>query len=133
MRGNYILFYNEKLHAPLRCVLDGTYFRFVASDVCAVLEIDADSVLPMLNKWELGIFPVYMDGEVVDCACIPDEAVYTLCVKSNSANADSFKKWVAEEVMPKLHSGSEAHSLYIIMSQLMCLRGMVNRIEDKLN
>lgn len=133
MEGNYTLFYNKELSVPLRCVRNDFYFRFVFSDVCAALEMDADIVLPTLSKWELGLSPVYMGGEVVDCICIPDEAVYTLCTKSTSANAGVFKKWVAEEVMPRLRGDSATHNLSVIMNQLMCLRGMMERIEDKLN
>lgn len=134
MEGNYILFYNKELNVPLRCVHFGFSWRFVASDVCAALGLDANIIIDRkLFCWERGICPVYIDGEVVDCVCIPDDTVYQLCAKSNSANADIFKRWVSEEVMPRLRGDAATHNLCVIVDQLLFMRGMMERIEAKLD
>ena len=140
MKGNYILLYNEELSVPLRCVRDGTNFRFVATDVCEALDINPFTLSDMLPSCERHLLPVYECGEVaftggeVDdrCPCISIESVYTLCAVSTLNTANLFKKWFTEEVLPWLHGDAGAHNLGALTDQIMCLRDRVERIEDKL-
>lgn len=133
MRGNYRLFYNEELNVPLRCVADSTFYRFLASDVCNALEINPSKLGNLLpDKWERGIFPVYMEGEVVDCICIPMESVYTLCAKSTLNTANIFKRWFTEEVIPGLSRSSVLCQLDRLTLHVRCLSDAIERIENKL-
>lgn len=132
MKGNYILLYNEELGVPLRCVQDNTHFRFVASDVCSALAINPCTLSDTLPIWERHILPVYMDGDVVDCVCIPSESVYTLCAVSTLNIANIFKKWFTEEVIPRLQGIVYAHNLCSLGGEVMCLRSIIERIENKL-
>lgn len=134
MEGNYTLFYNKELNVPLRCVPFGFSYRFVASDVCAVLELDPNIVIDnKLFCWERGICPVYMDGDVVDCICIPAETVYHLCDKSTSANADGFRKWFQKEVVRILRVGSEAHNLDVVADRLLDIKYAIKDLGKKLD
>lgn len=140
MKGNYTLLYNEELSVPLRCVRDGAYLRFVATDVCHALDINPFTLSDTLPIWERHLLPVYeggevayTDGEVDDhCLCISVESVYTLCAVSTLNTANIFKKWFTEEVLPWLHGDASAHNLGALTDQIMCLRDRIERIEDKL-
>lgn len=132
MRGNYTLLYNEELNVPLRCVRDGTYFRFVASDVCSALEINPCTLGDVLPIWERYILPVYMDGGIIDCMCIASESIYTLCAVSTLNTANIFKKWFTEEVLPNLYGDVYAHNLCILVGEVAYLRNKVDQIEEKL-
>lgn len=139
MKGNYTLLYNEELSVPLRCVRDGTNFRFVATDVCSALEINPFTLSDTLPIWERHLLPVYEGGEVAytggevdDCLCISVESVYTLCAVSTLNTANIFKKWFTEEVLPWLHDNAGAHNLCALTDQIMCLRDRMTRIEEKL-
>lgn len=139
MKGNYTLLYNEELDVPLRCVRDGTNFRFVASDVCNALGINPCTLSDTLPIWERHLLPVYECGEVAftggevdNCMCISVESVYTLCAVSTLNTANLFKKWFTEEVLPWLHGDASAHNLGALTDQIMCLRDRIERIEDKL-
>ena len=133
MKGNYTLLYNEELSVPLRCVQDGTNFRFVATDVCHALDINPCTLSDTLPIWERHLLPVYVGGEVADCLCISVESVYTLCAVSTLNTANLFKKWFTEEVLPWLHGNAGAHNLGALTDQIMHLRDMMERIEDKLS
>lgn len=134
MEGNYTLFYNKELNVPLRCVYSGFSYRFVASDVCAVLELDPNIVVDhKLFRWERNICPVYMDGDVVDCICIPDETVYRLCELSTSENADGFKKWFMKEVTRRLCTGSEVHNWDVMVDRLLDIKYEIKHLGEKLD
>lgn len=90
--------------AQVRTFSTAEHPLFVASDVCAVLEIgkvrDAVARLPMSCKGA----PVVVDGSLGprEHATLTEAGVYRLIFKSRKPQAEAFQAWVTDEVLPQI-------------------------------
>lgn len=77
---------------------------FVASDVCAALEIEwkgSGSTGP-LDDDEKGVVTVNTPGGPQQMLCVTESGLYALIFKSRKEQAREFRKWVTAEVLPAI-------------------------------
>ncbi len=123
--GDYQLMYNRVLNRAVRCVWLGSKCCYLASDICKALDLDPDNVVSMTASHMRDIYPMYMDGEIVDCVVVDDDGVDALCKKSSSPTTDLFRDWMKTVVWPSLHSNHD-YDLSTIKQELLCLRWIVS-------
>jgi prophage antirepressor-like protein len=74
---------------------------WVATDVCAVLEINI-SQTRRLDDDEKGLRSVQTLGGNQEMLCITESGLYSLILGSRKPQAKRFKKWVTREVIPSI-------------------------------
>lgn len=91
---------------PVRTISNNGAVWFVASDVCAILELTNTTVaLENLDedersKFNLGRSPVTGGGGEVNI--INESGLYALILRSRKKEAKRFRKWVTSEVLPQI-------------------------------
>lgn len=87
----------------VRTVLIGGEPWFIATDVCAVLEIaHAASSLRLLDDDEKGVHSVHTPGGVQRVAVVNEPGLYSLILRSRKPQARAFKRWITHEVLPTI-------------------------------
>lgn len=100
--GNEISIFNFE-GRDVRTVEVNGKVHFVASDVCAVLEIkDVSDALSRLDADEKGKVSIPTPGGLQEVLVINEFGLYTLVLGSRKAQAKPFKRWVTHEVLPEI-------------------------------
>ena len=97
---------------------------FVASDVCAVLDIsNVSDACNGLDDDEKLLSVMSIAGQRRDLICITESGLYSLVIRSRKPQAKSFRKWITSEVLPAIRkTGSytvDRNSEYKLESQKM--------------
>lgn len=80
-----------------------SYVWFVASDVCAILDIkNTSDALKRLCDDEKGIVSTDTHGGPQHVSAVNESGLYTLIFSSRKASAERFRKWVTHEVLPSI-------------------------------
>src|ERR1043165_1850595 len=76
---------------------------FVASDVCAVLEIsDVRQAFDRLDEDERGGCSIPTPGGIQEVRAVTESGLYNLILGSRNPSAKVFKRWVTHEVLPAI-------------------------------
>lgn len=76
---------------------------FVASDVCAVLEIaQPASSLRLLDDDEKGVHTMHTPGGDQQVSIVNEPGLYSLVLRSRKPEAKAFKRWITHDVLPAL-------------------------------
>ncbi|BBP95942.1 hypothetical protein BSFA1_10710 [Burkholderia sp. SFA1] len=76
---------------------------FVASDVCAALEIGNTSMALMpLDDDEKGVSTIETLGGRQDVRTVSESGLYSLVMRSRKPEAKQFKRWITHEVLPSI-------------------------------
>ena len=76
---------------------------WVARDVCNILCLhNVSDSLSKLMSYEKGIEEIYTLGGSQKMAIISESGLYRLIFRSNKEEAENFRKWVFEEVLPSI-------------------------------
>lgn len=88
----------------LRTVVKDGEPWFVASDVCAVLEIanSRDAVARIKESWKDAVGITDTIGRNQTMTVISEPGIWKLAFTSRKAEAEKFTDWVAEEVIPSI-------------------------------
>lgn len=78
--------------------------RFVAKDVCAVLEIEnhRDTLAKCLEDDEKGVETIYTLGGPQEMSVVNESGLYALIFRSRKPQARLFRRWVTSEVLPAI-------------------------------
>lgn len=77
--------------------------RFVAADVCAVLEHTNPSMaVGALDEDEKGLSIVETPGGLQQMVTVSESGLYSLILRSRKPEARAFKRWVTHEVLPAI-------------------------------
>jgi prophage antirepressor-like protein len=89
---------------PVRIVMLDNKPYFVASDVCEALDLNNVSMaLTKLKPDEKGISKVdTLSGGVQDMSIVTESGLYRLVFRSNKPEAEEFRLWVFNEVLPQI-------------------------------
>lgn len=102
--GLQVFNFSEKEGTPIRVQLINDEPWFVAKDVCEVLSHSNHKVAVQgLDDDE--VRKVYLTdslGRRQSVLAVNESGMYTLIVRSNKAEAKSFRKWVTSEVLPSI-------------------------------
>ena len=84
---------------------------FVATDVCAVLELaNPRQAVSRLDEDERGVLTVDTLGGEQEVVIINESGLYSLVMSSRKTEAKRFKKWVTAEVLPAIRqNGTYTH------------------------
>lgn len=94
----------------VRTVKQGQDIFFVAKDVCEVLDIkNSHDALNRLGDYEkaTSVLPTQFGNKSMNI--INESGLYSLIMTSRKAEAQSFKRWVTEEVLPSIRK----HGAYL--------------------
>lgn len=87
----------------VRIVMRGDEPWFVASDVCAALDIaETHRAIARLDEDEKGRHTMTTPGGSQEVSIINESGLYALILTSRKPEAKKFKKWVTSEVLPAL-------------------------------
>lgn len=88
----------------IRVIRDGAdKVLFAAIDVCAALEIkNVAQALRKMPAEHKGIYPIYTLGGEQRIAFVNEPGLYRLIFRSDKPEAEKFRKWVFEEVLPMI-------------------------------
>lgn len=76
---------------------------FVASDVCAALELgNTSAAVGRLDQDEKGLIPIDTLGGQQSVICVNEPGLYELILGSRKKEAKDFKRWVKHEVLPSI-------------------------------
>lgn len=76
---------------------------FVATDVCAVLDIaQTASSLRLLDDDEKGVHSVHTLGGEQVASIVSESGLYSLILRSRKPEAKAFKRWITHEVLPSI-------------------------------
>ena len=81
-------------------LLDGEPW-FVASDVCAAIEVDRTAVR-RLDDDEKGVHLMHTPGGEQRLGIINEFGLYSLILSSRKPEAKAFKRWITHEVIPSI-------------------------------
>lgn len=99
---NQIIPFDFESHA-VRCLWQGDQPWFVASDVCAILEITKpENAYGRLDEDERDTRTVGTPGGPQEMVVINESGLYALIFSSRKPEAKRFRKWVTAEVLPTL-------------------------------
>jgi len=84
---------------------------FVASDVCAILDIkNATQALERLDDDEKQIIKIEYKGQMRDVNIVNESGLYALVLSSDKPEARPFRKWITSEVLPALRKSGKYSS-----------------------
>lgn len=89
----------------VRTIRDQGRVWFVASDVAQVLGVTRNrlvQVLKNIRDTSKGVRKIYTLGSRQNVTVISEEGVYQVLMASTRPNAEKFKQWIAEEVLPQI-------------------------------
>lgn len=75
---------------------------WVATDVCAVLELHAGRALARLDEDEKGMRSTHTPGGQQMLAYVNEPGLYSLVLGSRKPQAKDFKRWITHEVIPSI-------------------------------
>lgn len=100
---------------------------FVATDVCAILEIDP-SQTRRLDDDEKGLCSVQTPGGLQQMVAVTEAGLYTLVLGSRKPEARSFKRWVTHEVLPMIRC-TGAFAASIPRTYTSALRALADQVD----
>lgn len=87
----------------VRTVLEGGEPRFVAKDVCEVLDLgDVSRAVGRLDEDEKGTISIRTPGGTQMMLVVNEPGLYSLILGSRKPEARAFKRWVVHEVLPAI-------------------------------
>ena len=110
-------------------LLDGEPW-FVASDVCATIEVDRTAVR-RLDDDEKGVHLMHTPGGEQRLGIINEFGLYSLILSSRKPEAKAFKRWITHEVIPSIRK----HGAYMtdsLMDQVMQNPQIIYKMAEKL-
>ena len=110
-------------------LLDGEPW-FVASDVCAAIEVDRTAVR-RLDDDEKGVHLMHTPGGEQRLGIINEFGLYSLILSSRKPEAKAFKRWITHEVIPSIRK----HGAYMtdsLMDQVMQNPQIIYKMAEKL-
>lgn len=89
--------------APVRVVMKDGEPWWIASDVCAVLDLgNSRQALTRLDEDEKGVISNDTPGGRQEMATVSESGLYSLVLGSRKPEAKSFKRWITHEVIPAI-------------------------------
>jgi len=86
-----------------RSVQDGETILFIAKDVCQALELeDVSKACQNIPEDEKLIRTLFVSGQNRNLTCITESGLYRLIFRSNKPEAEVFRTWVFNEVLPAI-------------------------------
>ena len=117
MDKDKILVFENKDFGSIRTVMiDGAPW-FVATDVCAAIDVDRTAVR-RLDDDEKGVHFWHTPGGNQKINIINEYGLYSLVMGSRKAEAKAFKRWITHEVIPSIRK----HGAYMTTSLLEQVR-----------
>ena len=124
-----ISFDNPEFGKVRSILLDGEPW-FVASDVCAAIEVDRTAVR-RLDDDEKGVHLMHTPGGEQRLGIINEFGLYSLILSSRKPEAKAFKRWITHEVIPSIRK----HGAYMtesLMDQVMQNPQMIYKMAESL-
>lgn len=99
-------------NSPVRMILRGDDIWFVASDICAILEIkNSRDAIERLESDEKDVALTDTPGGIQKTTIINEPGLYTLVLSSRKREAKNFKRWVTHDVIPTIrNAGGYMHN-----------------------
>ena len=127
---NELISYDNPEFGKVRSILlDGEPW-FVASDVCAAIEVDRTAVR-RLDDDEKGVHLMHTPGGEQRLGIINEFGLYSLILSSRKPEAKAFKRWITHEVIPSIRK----HGAYMtesLMDQVMQNPQMIYKMAESL-
>lgn len=114
--NDLIIFDNPAFGKVRTLLIDGNPW-FVASDVCAAIDVDRTAVR-RLDDDEKGVRLMHTPGGDQKITIINEYGLYALVLSSRKQEAKVFKRWITHEVIPAIRK----HGVYMtdsLMDQVM--------------
>ena len=114
--NDLIVFDNPAFGKVRTLLIDGNPW-FVASDVCAAIDVDRTAVR-RLDDDEKGVRLMHTPGGDQKITIINEYGLYALVLSSRKQEAKVFKRWITHEVIPAIRK----HGVYMtdsLMDQVM--------------
>ncbi|HNB72806.1 MAG TPA: BRO family protein [Acidobacteriota bacterium] len=89
----------------VRTIRENGKVWFVAADVAEILGVTRNRIVQILKNIKdtaKGVRRIYTPGSEQNVVVISEEGVYQVLMASTRPNAEKFKKWLAEEVLPQI-------------------------------
>lgn len=103
---NQIQIFTNEIWGKIRTIQTNNNIWFVAKDICDVLNLKNPSkVLKALDADERANFKLGRQGKT---NFINESGLYALIIKSRKPEAKKFRKWITNEVLPKIRQ----HGMY---------------------
>ena len=97
---------------------------FIAKDVCTALELsEVSNTVKRLDDDEKLARIVFVSGQGREMWFINESGLYNLIFQSRKPNARAFRKWVTNEVLPKIRQTGQ----YRIEGEAECMREQQQR------
>ena len=119
METNLQVFYNEESNVNIRMEEISNQPWFIAKDVCTALELsEVSNTVKRLDDDEKLARIVFVSGQGREMWFINESGLYNLIFQSRKPNARAFRKWVTNEVLPKIRQTGQ----YRIEGEAECMR-----------
>lgn len=98
-----MLFQNEEFGEVRAIEIDGEV-RFVAKDVCDILDItwNGSKTLAKVPDKHKGVVNFATPGGEQDLLCVSESGLYRLVMRSSKPEAEAFQDWITDEVLPSI-------------------------------
>ncbi len=124
METNLQVFYNEESNVNIRMEEISNQPWFIAKDVCTALELsEVSNTVKRLDDDEKLARIVFVSGQGREMWFINESGLYNLIFQSRKPNARAFRKWVTNEVLPKIRQTGQ----YRIEGEAECMREQQQR------
>lgn len=124
METNLQVFYNEESNMNIRMEEIRNQPWFIAKDVCTALELsEVSNIVKRLDDDEKLTRTVFVSGQGREMWFINESGLYNLIFQSRKPNACAFRKWVTNEVLPKIRQTGQ----YRIEGEAECMREQQQR------
>lgn len=124
METNLQVFYNEESNVNIRMEEISNQPWFIAKDVCTALELsEVSNTVKRLDDDEKLARIVFVSGQGREMWFINESGLYNLIFQSRKPNARAFRKWVTNEVLPKIRQTGQ----YRIKGEAECMREQQQR------
>lgn len=98
---NEITTFNNEQFGSVRALNDNETYWFVATDVCAALELDRTAIR-RLDADEKGVRSMHTLGGNQELTFVNEAGLYSLVLGSRKPEAKAFKRWITHEVIPTI-------------------------------
>ena len=124
METNLQVFYNEESNVNIRMEEISNQPWFIAKDVCTALELsEVSNTVKRLDDDEKLARIVFVSGQGREMWFINESGLYNLIFQSRKPEARAFRKWVTNEVLPKIRQTGQ----YRIEGEAECMREQQQR------
>ena len=107
---NDIKIFNNPQFGNIRVVGDSDYPMFCLADICRILNLRTDGVLPRLKKDGYNLIGVTDSmGRGQEMYFIDEQNLYRVIMRSDKKEAENFQDWVCREVLPSIRK----HGAYL--------------------